>query len=88
MSRHREGFTLQGEVDPLWTGEQEEVTDYTMYPDHPLRDVPEFVLQPARTYLAAAAFWRDIPEDLVMPLADAITTSILEAGLLTWEGKT
>ena len=46
-------------------------------PAHPLHGVPKEILAAAREEMQGAAVWKDVAEDMVEPLADAIVMSLL-----------
>lgn len=45
--------------------------------DHPLKYVPDELLEAARGELRAAAHWGDVAEDMIEPLADSVVMAVL-----------
>lgn len=55
---------------------------YAAYPDHPLHDVPDAVIDAARAELREAQDWKDVyfPDpELLEPIADAIVIAVLKS---------
>jgi hypothetical protein len=55
---------------------------YTDYPDHPLRDVPQAVLDVARKSVGELVPYKEIDAEMVDPIADAVVAQLAEHGYL------
>jgi hypothetical protein len=51
-------------------------TRYSKYPQHVLRDVPQEMLDAARSVLAAATPWKDVDAEMAEPIADAVVAAL------------
>jgi hypothetical protein len=55
--------------------------------DHPLKHVPQDVLDAARSILDEAADDHDVDQDMAHPIADAVVMQMLSEGYVTWPGR-
>ena len=53
---------------------------YSQYRDHPLRDVPQGVLDAARDLVKSCVKHGDVEEYIAEPLADSVVQAIVTAG--------
>lgn len=51
--------------------------EYAPFPNHPLRPVPQVVLDAARSALDGAVEWKDVDPDMAHPIADAVVVALL-----------
>ena len=54
-------------------------TRYADYPDHPLREIPQAVLDAARAAVSEAAGAGDVDPEQIEPIADAVVLAVLPA---------
>lgn len=57
---------------------------YQDYPDHPLANVPEEVLECARKVLREAVVYNDVDADQAEPIADSVIIELVKAGHLSF----
>ena len=50
---------------------------YDAFPEHPLCGIDPAILEAARGVLRGAAEWKDVSEDMVEPIADAVVMALL-----------
>ena len=62
---------------PVWAGE--DASRYACYPQHPLANIRQSVLELAHGVLLGASEWNDVAPGMAEPIADAVVMA-----LLTW----
>lgn len=53
------------------------MNDYDMHPEHPLRNVPQEILDAARSVLDECVAWKEVERYMAHPIADAVVVALL-----------